>query len=221
MEKIINPVMCEVNGKRARGFAKIQFKDGRLSISGVIGPLRSGNCKGSCGQCVNEFREGEPTDGWTKEMVQKFCDIWDEWHLNDVRPYCQHQKELGWGALAGKKVTLYNYKLRREALDKKIAAKRAAIKALEKGDTFTPDEEQSKYASLPYSITTSTPISGDDAKNYEPKKSLFAGMMVRHQFSVLDGSERTNTRMGSCASHVRCADTNTGPVGLKRKSLRR
>ena len=117
----------------------------------------------------------QPTEGWTKEMVQKFCDIWDEWHLNDMRPYCQHQKELGWGALAGKKVTFYNYKLRREALDKKNAAKRAAIKALEKGDTFTPDEEQSKYANLPYSITTSTPISGDDAKNYEPKKSLFAG----------------------------------------------
>lgn len=175
MEKIINPVMCKVNGGMANGFAKIQFRDGNLSISGVIGPLRSGNCKGSCGQCVNEFREGEPTDGWTKEMVQEFCDIWDEWHLNDMRPYCQHQKELGWNTLSNKKVTLYNYELTREALDKKNAAKRAAVSALEKGDTFTLTEEQSKYASLPYSITTSTPISGDDAKNYEPRKQLFAG----------------------------------------------
>lgn len=175
MEKIINPVMCEVNGGKARAFAKIKFVDGKLSISGVIGPMRNGNCRGSCGQCVDEIREGSPTEGWTKGMVQAFCDIWDEWHLNDMRPYCPHQKELGWNKLAGKKVRLYNYQLTRDALSKQKAAKNAAIKALERGDTFTSTPEQVKYAKLPFSITTSVEISGEDAVNYEPRKPMFVG----------------------------------------------
>ena len=175
MRKVINPVMCEVYDGTVRGYAKIEFVDGKLSISGVIGPMRNGNCKGSAGQCVDEIRKGEPTDGWTKDMVKMFCDIWDEWHLNDMRPYCPHQKELGWDKLAGKKVTLYNYRLTRDALSKQKAAEDAAIKALKMGDIFTPSPEQTKYAKLPYSITTSAEISGEDAVNYEPKKPIFAG----------------------------------------------
>lgn len=94
---IVNPVMCDVYGGRARGFAKIQFSnDGSLSICGVIGPTSNGCCKGSLGQCVDEIREGTPIGDWTPEMLAKFCDIWDRWHLNDLRPECEHQRELGW-----------------------------------------------------------------------------------------------------------------------------
>lgn len=175
MMKVVSPVMCEVNGKEARAFAKIKFVDGNLSISGVIGPMRNGNCKGSCGQCVDEIREGRPTKGWTEGMVQEFCDIWDEWHLNDMRPYCRHQKKLGWDKLADKKVMFYNYKLTRDAYSKKSAAKNAAMKALERGEPFTPTQEQVKYTKLPYSITTLAEISGEDAVNYEPRKPIFAG----------------------------------------------
>ena len=45
MKKVINPCMCEVYGGNARGFAKIEYKDGRLSICGVIGPMRNGDAK--------------------------------------------------------------------------------------------------------------------------------------------------------------------------------
>lgn len=175
MKKIINPVMCDVYGGRARGFVKIEFENERLSISGVIGSKKNGNCMGICGQCVEEIRQGEPVEGWTKEMIQRLCDIWDEWHLNDMRPYCQHQKELGWDKLASKTATLYNYELTQEAYRKQEAAKRAAIQALKNGETFTPSAEQVKYASLPYSITTPVEISGEDAMNYEPKKPLYSG----------------------------------------------
>lgn len=40
MRKIINPVMCDVYGGKARGFVRIEFENERLSISGVIGPKR-------------------------------------------------------------------------------------------------------------------------------------------------------------------------------------
>ena len=100
MKKIISPCLCKVytssgNEATARAFCEIQFENGRLSITGVIGPLRSGGHRGSAGQCVDEIREGCPCDEWTREMLDKFCSIWDEWHLNDIRPYCKHQKELG------------------------------------------------------------------------------------------------------------------------------
>ena len=31
-------------------FCSIKFTDGKLSITGVVGPRASGNCAGSCGQ---------------------------------------------------------------------------------------------------------------------------------------------------------------------------
>lgn len=98
--KIINPVMCDTGRKRkSRGFVKISYVDGRLSLCGVIGPNASGNALGSCGQCVDEIRVGIPTVGWDKGMVKMLCNIWTDWHLNSLRPYCQHQKELGWDKL--------------------------------------------------------------------------------------------------------------------------
>jgi len=27
-------------------------------------------------------------------FLEKLLKIWDEWHLNDLRPYCIHQKEF-------------------------------------------------------------------------------------------------------------------------------
>ena len=169
MKKIINPVLCDLGGRnRVRGFAKINLeKDGRLSISGVIGPVKGGDSKGSCGQCIEEIRTGTPAEGWTYEMLHKFCDIWEEWHLNYMRPYCSHQKELGWDKLAHKQVALYNYTLTGEACIKQKAATDAAINALKRGEIFTPTLEQVKYANLPYRIKTAETISGEDAANYE------------------------------------------------------
>lgn len=67
MKKIVQPCVCEVYGcgsvRKADAYAKISFKEGNLSITGVVGPLRSGNCRGSCGQCVDEIRKGTPSEG--------------------------------------------------------------------------------------------------------------------------------------------------------------
>ena len=106
MKKVINPCWCRVHKRRGegynnvRGFAKIEFVNGRLSICGVIGPMANGYCRGSAGQCTEEIRKGKPADGWTREMLDKLCDIWDEWHLNDMKPYCEHQEQLGWAGAA-------------------------------------------------------------------------------------------------------------------------
>jgi hypothetical protein len=114
MKKIIHP--CDVpmwNGKKHPLFCKIEFEDGRLSISGVIGPNRWGNAKGGCGQVSMEFdhfdasqndsRNDQPikaktlsfAPGWDILTWYKFLAIWHDWHLNDMHSECEHQERLG------------------------------------------------------------------------------------------------------------------------------
>jgi hypothetical protein len=102
------------NGRRASIFIKAELKEGNLSISGVIGPLSSGNALGGCGQISMEFehRNAEDNDtrysnlikassikyaaGWDKEKWLDLLDIWEKWHLNNLKAGCEHQRALGW-----------------------------------------------------------------------------------------------------------------------------
>lgn len=66
-------------------FCKIEFENGKLSITGVEGPLASGNCRGGCGQIImHEWKITKYAPGWNKETEQRFREIWDRWHLNDM-----------------------------------------------------------------------------------------------------------------------------------------
>lgn len=111
MKKIINPYRSKTYGGRSYNvYMEIEIKDGNLSISGTEGPLPSGNCLGSCGQIIMNFKEYDKRGymnlsdiqlnmlnaGWTKAKLKKFFDIWDEWHLNNVQSACEHQRALGW-----------------------------------------------------------------------------------------------------------------------------
>jgi len=81
-------------------FIKAEVKEGELTISGVIGPLPSGNAVGGCGQINMEFAHRDPDDndkrydypiqpeaitfapGWDREKWLDLLDIWERWHLN-------------------------------------------------------------------------------------------------------------------------------------------
>lgn len=114
MKKIVHPCDAPIwNGKKWPVFCKIEFEDGKLSISGVHGPLASGNAMGSCGQIEWGFdhldkeendSRGEPilakdlrfAPGWNQAKWYKFLHYWKEWHLNDMQAACEHQREMGW-----------------------------------------------------------------------------------------------------------------------------
>ena len=82
-------------GRWASVFCSIEYKNGRLSISGVVGPLHSGNCLGSCGQIiVNWTPIVNYAKGWTPSMVNRFLDIWNRWHLNDMNAGTPEQMEF-------------------------------------------------------------------------------------------------------------------------------
>lgn len=180
MKKIINPCMCKVwsstGAERwANAYAEIEFNNGKLSISGVVGPKSNGDCLGSAGQCTDEIRNGTPVEGWTREMLDKFCDIWDRWHLNDMNPCCEHQRELGWMEQAKEPIVLHHYRLTKSASEAKRDAENAAVTALRNGETFTPTAEQQLFATLPYGLDIYTELNEEMVPHYEPKKPLYNG----------------------------------------------
>lgn len=87
--KILNP-----GTKAGQVYVKLEFDGRKLSITGVDDPWKTGNFGGSCGQIVDTVRDLDRLNPpWTREMVAELCDIWDRWHLNDMRPGCEHQRD--------------------------------------------------------------------------------------------------------------------------------
>lgn len=103
-------------GRRGSIHCEIEYtQDGRLSISGVIGALPSGNALGGCGQINMEFAHRNPKDndsrydhltrpseitfakGWNAKKWLDFLDVWKHYHLNDMKAGCVHQEAEGWG----------------------------------------------------------------------------------------------------------------------------
>lgn len=160
-------------------FCKIEFSaDGRLSVSGVEGPLRNGDALGACGQIVMHLLEKPElitpaAPEWDAAGILRFLQCWDRWHLNDMRAACEHQRAAGWLDVAGEEVKLYYFRRTTEASKAHKAAEDRAIAALRAGETHTPSPADSRIASLPYSFTTHDPATA--APEYEPATSLHAG----------------------------------------------
>ncbi len=78
--------------------------------------------------------------GWNKELVDRFVEVWDKWHLNDMHAGCEHQRALGWGK---DKITIYTYELTQEVKVKKYDIENKAADALRAGGVvqYTPAEQ--------------------------------------------------------------------------------
>ena len=66
-------------------FLKVKYEEGRFSISGVEGPLASGNCKGGCGQIQDSLYDIRMEGDLTREQLDKVLAYWERWHLNDLK----------------------------------------------------------------------------------------------------------------------------------------
>lgn len=66
----------------------------RLSLTGVSGPKANGDCAGSCGQCVSELAEVSVyAPGWDADKCARLAELWERWHLNDMRAGSQVQMD--------------------------------------------------------------------------------------------------------------------------------
>ena len=68
----------------------ISFNDGRLSICGET--------EDAAGQIMREldnmlYRSKYGATRSEKAVIPKLRDIWERWHLNDMRPGCEHQRD--------------------------------------------------------------------------------------------------------------------------------
>jgi len=113
-KKVIRPGSIISDGTPHRIFCEIEFAQGNLSISGVVGPKANGDAVMGCGQIDMEFAHKDPkhndprtayliqpseikfAHGWDEEKWLRFLEIWHLWHLNDMRAGCVHQRALGW-----------------------------------------------------------------------------------------------------------------------------
>jgi len=92
-EKVVYAGKTRIGHREADVFVKIQWDGTRLSMTGVEGPKSNGDAVGSCGQLSESPKIMGDLD---EPTVMKMFEIWKEHHLNDMRPYCAHQKKLGW-----------------------------------------------------------------------------------------------------------------------------
>ena len=136
-----------------------------LSISGVIGPKANGNALGGCGQISMEFDHANPghndrrtrdpikaseityAPGWNAALWLRFLDVWESWHLNDLKPNCAHQRGDEWDTQ--RELTLYHFRLRKAVEDEVRAAKHKARDCIKSGETFTPTKRMKFLANLP------------------------------------------------------------------------
>lgn len=116
MNKIIRPGCLTYEDKSVSVYCRIQYENNRLSITGVIGPMRNGNAHGGCGQIDMEFDHFNKADndsrysendlikaedflfatGWSSDLWYAFLSVWKRWHLNDLHAECEHQQLFGW-----------------------------------------------------------------------------------------------------------------------------
>jgi len=203
MQKIINPGTAPAYNRAGREidseiFCKIEIKEGRLSISGVIGPLPSGDARGSCGQIDETLKEElnagrlKLAAGWDLVTFQKFLEVWDKWHLNDMRAACEHQRAAGWQEIARERVKIYTWTLKPEYIDQQKALEAEAVERMTSTgravETFKAEE--ARIVKLPYSIKTTAPeLAGWDLKYYQPARSGHIEEKARGWLSV-DEDER-------------------------------
>jgi hypothetical protein len=84
--RVVTPGTVDVGrATRATLFVTIEWAKGRLSITGVEGPRSSGNAAGSAGQCTDSLNDVAPAPSWTPSMIARLHEIWNRWHLNDMR----------------------------------------------------------------------------------------------------------------------------------------
>ena len=76
-------------------FVTITYDTGRLSITGVVGPKSNGDAFGSCGQIADTLTDSTFRPAKNVDTV-RLSDVWDRWHLNDMRAGCEHQRADGW-----------------------------------------------------------------------------------------------------------------------------
>jgi hypothetical protein len=134
-------------------FVRVEFKGGRLSICGDV--YRSGHDVGG-GQCVDLIKRlavhGNLCAGVTTADLLHLVYLWDRWHLNDMRAYCEHQGALGWDDEARQQVPMYSFKRKHSVFSEMHSLERDIVARMARGETIEPNERYVTLSALPWRI---------------------------------------------------------------------
>jgi hypothetical protein len=94
MRKSFRIGYLETYNKPEEVWVSVRWDGQALSIEGIIGPRT--HSAYAMGQIILEFKEYnneawytiqdiKPARGWNHEMIAKLFEVWDKYHLNDVR----------------------------------------------------------------------------------------------------------------------------------------
>jgi len=145
----MNKIICIGKGDYGYVYCNIEYKDKKLSISGVEGPKSNGDARGSSGQILDHININQFEDGWDQDLLNRFIKAWSDWHLNDMRAACEHQRKEKWGE---KKLTIVSYRLDDKILEEQRSIKKQYEKRLKDGETVTLTEKERETISLSYSL---------------------------------------------------------------------
>lgn len=96
-ERLIGTYMTEWSDKPIKVYVQAHIENGSLSVAGWAYAGRS--CV-SGGQCIDEVRKvTDPAKGLSRADLARLVEIWDRWHLNDMRAGCEHQRRWGWDTM--------------------------------------------------------------------------------------------------------------------------
>lgn len=119
------------DGRRYRFDLDAKITPERVAISGVVwsDTHNPRDCE-RAGQCVEVLTDPSLQwlgGSWGATKRARVAELWDRWHLNDMRPGCEHQRD--WPV--SERVEIVTYKLTHVALRQRDdALKRAALAGL-------------------------------------------------------------------------------------------
>lgn len=157
------------HARRAKVNIQIAYRDdGELSITGDAKRPGAGDIDWG-GQINMSLRplieegmaEGkvviEYEPGWDAARLLRLLDLWDRWHLNRMRPECEHQRAAGWRERASVSVPIYHWELDPDVGQAVRKALRQAEERLRQGETAELADDMKALAALPDLVTTASP----------------------------------------------------------------
>jgi hypothetical protein len=170
-KKVVQPGSTD----EGRVFVIIEYRTANgkncLRITGVTGPLASGNAKGSCGQNVddlaNVIKRGVFMDGWNAASVAKLAEVWERWHLNDMRAGCEHQR-ADWNP--SEALEIVTYRLTSDAMDEQRTIERIVKNSIMESGTITLTAEQRAVWTLPFETIQAPDADGVGSGRYKVQK---------------------------------------------------
>lgn len=171
---VVNLVTVEMEYKEKNG-------EKRFSVCGNIWNARRSDivCGGQCLDTIAEYIK-DP-------VFLQILRLWELYHLNDMHPECDHQKELGWLEEAKRQVHIYHWYLNEDARKLKRAAELKALEALKNGEIFYPTKQDVFFANLETFCKTHTPETPeyyDINKDYITKKQKIDIKILGHTYQT-------------------------------------